>query len=194
MRSIPIAETLGLTAPSSPVPVPRGGPDGPFLTLKPPPPTLPRALWSALGLIVAAYPLLIGAQLLVQRIPGIWQFQTGQEEEAVRLFKASGEFAPRLVMILTAVVVAPLIEEFLFRGYLYPVLRKYLGALAGILLNAGLFAAMHAHLPSLAPLFVLAVCLTLAYEATGTILVPMAMHALFNAFNVALLVLGVAGG
>ncbi|MGH7936561.1 MAG: CPBP family glutamic-type intramembrane protease [Chthoniobacterales bacterium] len=39
---------------------------------------------------------------------------------------------------------------------------------------------MHAHLPSFAPLFVLGSCLTLAYEWSGSILVSMTIHALFN--------------
>ena len=39
---------------------------------------------------------------------------------------------------------------------------------------------MHVHLPSLLPLFVLGGCFTLAYEWSGSILVSMTMHALFN--------------
>jgi membrane protease YdiL (CAAX protease family) len=36
------------------------------------------------------------------------------------------------------------------------------------------------NVPSLPGLFVLALCLTLAYEASGSLLVPIGMHALFN--------------
>jgi membrane protease YdiL (CAAX protease family) len=50
---------------------------------------------------------------------------------------------------------------------------------------------MHQHVGSLVPLFVLALSFTLAYEATGCLLVPIFMHALFNALNIALL--GAAG-
>ena len=42
---------------------------------------------------------------------------------------------------------------------------------------------LHLHLPSLLPLFLLACVLTLAYELSGSLLVPMAMHALFNAIT-----------
>ena len=51
---------------------------------------------------------------------------------------------------------------------------------AGILVNSALFAAIHLNSASLFPLFVLAVCFTLVYEATGSILVSMTMHSLFN--------------
>ena len=58
------------------------------------------------------------------------------------------------------------------------------GVPAGILINAALFAGIHLNAPSFAGLFVLAVCLTLAYEWTGSLLVPMAMHALFNSISI----------
>ena len=54
------------------------------------------------------------------------------------------------------------------------------GVAVGLVFNALIFAAAHTHLPSAAPLFVLGSCFTLAYEWSGSILVSMAMHALFN--------------
>ena len=51
------------------------------------------------------------------------------------------------------------------------------------MVNSVLFAAVHAHIPSAAPLFVLGGCLTLAYEWSGSILVSMTMHALFNSLT-----------
>jgi membrane protease YdiL (CAAX protease family) len=57
----------------------------------------------------------------------------------------------------------------------------------GVLLNSLLFGAVHAHLPSLFPLFVLGGCFTLAYEWSGSILVSMTMHALFNFFSLSAL-------
>ncbi len=181
-RHIPIAETLGLE-PSI----------NARWTGESQPPAVGRVIWIAMGFVLTAYPLLIGATELIQHLTGISPINAGQEEEAIRLFKASAALWPKSAMILSAVVVAPLVEEFVFRGYLYPVFRRYLGAGAGVLLNSALFAGVHLHLPSLAPLFVLSVCLTLAYEASGSLLVPIAMHALFNSFNVALLILGFSG-
>ena len=59
--------------------------------------------------------------------------------------------------------------------------RRYFGRFVGILVSSLLFAAVHAHLPSFAPLFVLGTCFAIAYEWSGSIIVPMTMHALFNA-------------
>jgi membrane protease YdiL (CAAX protease family) len=59
-------------------------------------------------------------------------------------------------------------------------MRHYFGRSVGLIVSALLFAAVHAHLPSFAPLFVLAACFTLAYEWSGSLLVSMTMHAIFN--------------
>ncbi len=91
------------------------------------------------------------------------------------------------MIIVLAVVVAPISEEFIFRFFIYGVLRRYAGIAVGLVFNAMLFAAAHNHLPSAAPLFVLGACFTLAYEWSGSILVSMAMHALFNAVQLTFL-------
>lgn len=91
----------------------------------------------------------------------------------------------RILLIFTAVVVAPLSEELIFRGYLYGVFRRYGGRIPALLLSAALFAAIHAHLPALGGLFVLALALTIVYEFTASLWAPILMHALFNALTVA---------
>jgi membrane protease YdiL (CAAX protease family) len=82
-----------------------------------------------------------------------------------------------------AVSLAPLAEEFIFRFFMYGVMKRYFGKVVAVLVSALLFAAVHAHLPSFAPLFVLGSCFAIAYEWSGSILVPMMMHALFNAIT-----------
>jgi membrane protease YdiL (CAAX protease family) len=50
-----------------------------------------------------------------------------------------------------------------------------------------LFALVHWNLPTLVPLFVLALVLTWLYEKTDRLLVPVAAHSLFNTINLVLL-------
>jgi len=77
----------------------------------------------------------------------------------------------RIIIIVLAVAVAPLVEEFIFRFFFYGVIKRYLGRSRSFLfLNALLFAAVHVHLPSFGPLFILGSCFTLAYEWSGSIL------------------------
>ena len=90
----------------------------------------------------------------------------------------------RLLLIGTALVVAPVAEEVIFRGYIFGVLCRYAGRWWALLISALLFAAIHAHIPSLAGLFALAVTLTLVYEGTGSLWAPILMHSLFNGITV----------
>lgn len=130
-------------------------------------------------LMLAAYPLIFLADVVTQRL-----LQRVPEKQAiVELFNASSTLEQRILIIVLAVTVAPLAEEFIFRFFLYGVVRRYFGRVVGITVSALLFAAVHAHLPSFAPLFVLGSCFAIAYEWSGSILVSMTMHALFNAIT-----------
>jgi membrane protease YdiL (CAAX protease family) len=99
------------------------------------------------------------------------------------MFSQSSTLEQRILIIVLAVSLAPLAEEFIFRFFIYGVVKHYCGRIVGIVVSALLFAAVHAHLPSFAPLFVLGACLAIAYEWSGSILVPMMMHTLFNAIT-----------
>ena len=78
----------------------------------------------------------------------------------------------------------PLYEEVLFRGVLFPYLTKRAGLAGGTLLVSALFALLHFHLPSMAPLFLLSIALCLAYWRTGSLWVNIGIHAIFNATSI----------
>jgi membrane protease YdiL (CAAX protease family) len=130
-------------------------------------------------LLLAAYPLIFLADVVTQRLLR----SAPQKQAIVEMFSESSTLEQRILIIALAVSLAPLAEEFIFRFFLYGVMRRYFGKVVAILASALLFAAVHAHLPSFAPLFVLGSCFAIAYEWSGSILVPMMMHALFNAIT-----------
>ena len=138
-----------------------------------------RTFITGLVLLIFAYPLIIFADWLTARVLGSGSSRQG----IIELFSGSQSMEQRVIIILLATVVAPIAEEFIFRFFLYGVIRRYLGRSIGLIVSALLFAAVHAHLPSFAPLFVLAACFTLAYEWSGSLLVSMTMHAIFNAIT-----------
>ena len=130
-------------------------------------------------LLLAAYPLVFLADVVTQRL-----LRSAPEKQAiVEMFSESSTLEQRILIIVLAVSLAPLAEEFIFRFFLYGVMKRYFGKVVAILASALLFAAVHAHLPSFAPLFVLGSCLAIAYEWSGSILVSMMMHAVFNAIT-----------
>lgn len=138
-----------------------------------------RTLLTGGILLFAACPLILLADTLTQRIFG----RGSSKQEIVELFTGSQTITQRVFIILLAVALAPLVEEFIFRFFIYGVLRQYFGRAVGIVANSLLFAAVHSHLPSFVPLFVLGSCFTIAYEWSGSILVSMTMHALFNSLT-----------
>ena len=137
-------------------------------------------LWGA-GLLLSALPLIFASSAVVSSLMHVNSQKDSQP--IMQLFERAGEPAKRIPIIILAIVIAPLAEEFFFRGFLYGVLKRYAGALPALVFTGVAFALIHLHVPSLLPLFLLACVLTLAYELSGSLLVPMAMHALFNAIT-----------
>jgi membrane protease YdiL (CAAX protease family) len=141
-----------------------------------------RAVGTGAILLFFAYPLISVGDLLMQ------QFLHGSSRQSiVELFNSSQTIQQRVIIIVFAVSIAPACEEFIFRFFIYGVLKRHFGFLFALLANALLFAAVHGHLPSLAALFVLGSCFTIAYEWSGSILVSMTMHSLFNALTLVFL-------
>lgn len=103
-------------------------------------------------------------------------------------FLASSDSVIVIVLIsVFAVGVAPVFEEFFFRGFAYPALKQRWGTWKALITVSAVFAVVHLHVPSIGPLFTLALGLGLAYELTGSLIAPITMHALFNTMNVAML-------
>ena len=134
----------------------------------------------AVSAVLVAYPLMIGFSLLQKMF-----FDPGEElQKAVEILLESDNNALRIVLIISATIVAPLVEEIIFRGYLYAVIKRYSGCVFAAITTSLLFAVVHGNLPGMMPLFILALILTLAYELTGCLWVPIVAHSLFNLFNI----------
>ncbi|WP_241292494.1 CPBP family intramembrane glutamic endopeptidase [Microbulbifer celer] len=89
-----------------------------------------------------------------------------------------------LLLALIIVFAAPLLEELVFRGYLFRAWRhSRLGFSGTLLLTSILFALLHAgqyHWIQLSFIFVLALILGVAREKSGSVLLPMLLHLLNN--------------
>ena len=108
----------------------------------------------------------------------------------VKAFETSGSVPLRLLMGFAAVIAAPLTEELLFRGLLYGVCKRFTDSWFAALVTSLLFASVHLHVGSFIPLFALALILVAVYEITGSLLVPIVMHALFNGLMLIAMLLG----
>jgi membrane protease YdiL (CAAX protease family) len=102
---------------------------------------------------------------------------------------ASGRNEELMIFIaVSAVVVAPIVEEFLFRGIFYPVVARGMGRVPSAVICALLFGLAHDTYAALPGLALLAVLFTLTYEAYGSLLVPMIMHITFNSLSLGVMV------
>ncbi|MBE9158678.1 CPBP family intramembrane metalloprotease [Nodosilinea sp. LEGE 06152] len=82
------------------------------------------------------------------------------------------------LMLFSVVVVAPITEEFIFRGVLLHRWGVKWGVRPAIVLTSVLFGVLHSNLIGL---FVFGVVMSLLYLSTRSLLVPMAAHAINNA-------------
>lgn len=105
-----------------------------------------------------------------------------QSHPIVDAIQAGADEPLSLVLLLVvAAVQAPLVEETLFRGALYPALRGRLGGLSAALLASFIFAALHPQLGlGLLGVFLIGFVLTLVYEVTGSLVASATAHALNN--------------
>lgn len=142
-------------------------------------------LWAA---VLAAVILPVALEL--QSVSVFFLKKTGwpvKDEAAVALVSGAKSLWLKIYLGVFAVAIAPVAEEFIFRGVLFPFIKQ-LGfpklAWMGV---SFLFAAIHLDAAIFLPLFAFAVALTWLYEKTGGLLAPIVAHSLFNAVNLALL-------
>jgi membrane protease YdiL (CAAX protease family) len=114
--------------------------------------------------------------------------KTPKAQEAVQLLSTTKEWNGRLLLGIITIALAPAAEELLFRGILYPFIKRRWPRMA-LWGTALLFGAFHMYLPGFVPLALLALILTWLYEKTDNLLAPIAAHSLFNTVNFALLYL-----
>ena len=94
-----------------------------------------------------------------------------------------------LLFSITAMVLAPLFEETLFRGVLLPVLGQRYGGLWGVLISALVFGIAHLSLGELPALFVLGLGLGWLRLQSGRLGPSVLMHGLWNGLTFANLLL-----
>ncbi|MCB9852427.1 MAG: CPBP family intramembrane metalloprotease [Phycisphaerales bacterium] len=147
----------------------------------------------AICVTLAALPICYGVLNLTQ-----WVMEAGfqmkpEEHPSIELLR-DGRGSKWLITltILNAVVIAPIVEELLFRGILLPALAKWLKSpVTGLLLSSAFFGLIHYSVPKTVPaLFVFGVILGVTYLKRNSLVAPICVHALFNLKTVIWLLLG----
>ncbi|NBV22587.1 MAG: CPBP family intramembrane metalloprotease [Proteobacteria bacterium] len=155
---------------------------------------LPRAIGLGLLGVLLALPVTLTLQQLSQRgLMRVHEELVAHEVKAidvkpeaqqlVQTLQQTETTEQRIFFALIAIVFAPLVEEILFRGILYPALKQRGYPQLALWGTALFFALMHANMTTFIPLAFLALFLTFLYERSGNLLAPILTHSLFNAAN-----------
>jgi membrane protease YdiL (CAAX protease family) len=83
-------------------------------------------------------------------------------------------------LLLLAVVIAPIVEETVFRGGVYRFFKGKTTVPVSLFLSGLLFGIIHGNLQSLPGLVAVGISLGVAYEISGSLRVPIFFHAFFN--------------
>lgn len=142
------------------------------------------------GIMLIAVPVYVGAYIVLLSVatsffPGI---NTNQQQQLG--FQPSNTFIDILITFISLVVLPPLVEEFIMRGFLFTSLLKRYNFWISTLVTSALFATAHLQIGSGAPLlwtaaidtFSLSLVLCYMRYKTGSLWPGILLHAAKNCF------------
>ena len=132
-------------------------------------------MWTVAGLAVGL--VVVTVATLITTLAG---GASTDPQPALEVFAGLEDVQSRLVIGASVVVFAPLFEEILFRGFLYRNLRDALGPGLAMVTTGLLFGVAHLDPILILPLAGLGTLLAFLFETTGSLLVPIAVHSLWN--------------
>lgn len=165
--------------------------------------TIHKDFFAACVNLTTIWPLLLLMVLLTTYCGRVFfgpQYKIQQHQD-LELIKATTQMPIRILIIISAVLVSPLLEEMLFRGLFQTMIRSYLEnwkleignwksisvvpVWVSIAISSIIFTSFHQNAAHWPALFVLAICLGYAYEKSGSLLRPIFIHLLFNGITIA---------
>lgn len=151
---------------------------------------LPKLLGWVGGSVFLCVVTLLAVNVFMQALTKRLGWQS--DLQSVVLALQNGSVAVKATIAFTAIVLAPIVEEPLFRGILYQSCRDAGHRWAGLVLTSLIFGVVHGNLPTLLPLSLFGAYQCWLYERTGNLLVCILTHAGFNAVFVLLTLTGIS--
>jgi membrane protease YdiL (CAAX protease family) len=145
-------------------------------------PRLGRSISLAFAIVVVALPLIVIfnelMRILITRL-----HEAPDMQPTMQALEISVSLGQRICFGFTAIVLAPIVEEILFRGILYRTIQQRGFPKLALFGSALLFGIIHGSVMTLLPLTALAIVLALLYERTQNLMAPIFAHSVFNAVN-----------
>ena len=133
------------------------------------------ALWTVAGLAIGA--IAVASAFALSLMFGA---ELPESQAALELFADLSNVGSQVAVAIAVTVFAPLFEEILFRGFLYRNLRDMIQPVPAMLVTGVLFGIVHLDPAFMFQLSALGAVLCFAYERSGSLLVPIAIHAVWN--------------
>ena len=166
--------------------------------------TIAKDFGAACVNLLAVWPLVMAAMILTISFMKLITHQEYKMErhQELNLIIEYPELPLRILIVIVAVLVAPVLEEMLFRGLVQTTIRSLFESqlsMSGnsesnehsgpriwlaIVITSMFFALMHANAGHWPALFVLGVCMGYTYEKSGSLLRSIFIHMLFNATTI----------
>lgn len=127
---------------------------------------------------IYAFSILINFTGLLQLL--IHLTGTPAEQSAVQAIKNTSWSSVMIPMAVSVMIVAPIVEEIFFRGFIFSVLNKRIGLLAAAIMSGILFGAIHFSLAQTVILSFFGIVQCYLYHRTGSIVFPILLHFIFN--------------
>ncbi len=154
-----------------------------------------RPKWRDLGYSLIGFAIYFPVLLLTTLAVRVWFPGINLDQPQQTGFESAHGFWPLALVFLALVVLVPLTEEILSRGFLYLGLKSRLPRYAAVILTSLIFAAAHLQFGSNAPLlwsaaidtFILSLALIYVREATGALWASIGLHMIKNGIAFAVL-------
>lgn len=142
-------------------------------------------LWAGVGLVGALASIAVTGAVLSSFNGGSTERETDALVRLLPLIGSSSISTACLVGITG--VLAPVLEETVFRGFFMVSLTKWVPTPVAVLISAAVFALAHLTPGEFPQLFVLGTALGFSYAQTRNLLTPITIHALWNSGVILLL-------
>jgi len=145
-----------------------------------------RVVAVAIGLAVGVMvlPVMWLLQMLSEAVMTLLNFNPVAQVAVTELQNGAVPVPEKILLAAFTVLLAPVAEEALFRGILYPTIKQSGRPRWALWGSSILFGVLHQNMAIFVPLVFLAVLLVLLYESSGSLLTTIATHSMFNAANV----------
>ncbi len=144
------------------------------LGLRPP---SPRALVYAIGGFVAAILVGDGGSFVVEHL----SHHPHHVQDVAKMFESIRHTPALIAFVLYGILVAPIAEELIFRGFLFNLGLRYGNFWVGAIVSSVLFGAAHGDLELFLPLTLVGFVLATVYYRSKNLVASMIAHASFNA-------------